>query len=65
MSLLYMKTKTHFTTTTSNNYDVIVVSSNVYTDTSVLELLVLKTKDHISSFKNVMKNFEIEMVNIF
>ena len=65
MSLLYMKTKTHLTTTTSNNYDVIVVSSNVYTDTSVLELLVLKTKDHISSFKNVMKNFEIEMVNIF
>jgi hypothetical protein len=48
----------------AKKHDVSIIASNVYADPSVMRLLILKTKDHVSSFKNVMRNFDIEMVII-
>jgi hypothetical protein len=65
MSMLFMKFKNSSQNVlTSKKHEVSTIASNVYSDPSVMKLLILKTKDHISSFKNVMRNFDIEMVII-
>jgi hypothetical protein len=49
---------------TAKEHDTTVIPANDYADPSVMKLFLLKTKDHISTFKSVMRNFEIEMVNV-
>lgn len=59
MTLIHMKSRK------SGEHDVCVIQSDDYLNPSVSELIVLKEKDHIPSFKTVMKSFEIEMVKIY
>lgn len=59
-SSLYMKTRTK--SFGDKEYDVTVIPSSSYAESLKMGRVMLKKKDHIATFKTVMKNFDIEMV---
>ena len=43
----------------------IFVPSSCYVNPLVFDLTVLRKEDHIPAFENVMRHFDVKLVNIF